>query len=260
MHPGAIAALLPDKPAVIMASSGKVVTYRELDEESNRLAQLFRAAGLRPGDHIAFMLENHPLFLAVALGRAALGPVLHGDQLAAADRRARLHRRRLRGPGLRLLACPGATWPPIADLTPKVELRLMVDGVAAASTPTRRRSAAIPADAHRGRVPGRGHALLLRHHRPAQGRQAAAAESAVDTPRRCPRLVELLFGFDDDSVYLSPAPLYHAAPLRFSHGRPAPRRDGRGDGAFDAERRARLHRALPGHPQPVGADHVRAAC
>ena len=39
----------PDKPAVIMASSGKVVTFRELDEESNRLAHLFRAAGLRPG-------------------------------------------------------------------------------------------------------------------------------------------------------------------------------------------------------------------
>src|SRR4051812_49903080 len=66
MHPGAIAALLPEKPAVIMASSGRVVTFRELDEESNRLAHLFRAAGLRPGDHVAFMLPNHPLFLAIA--------------------------------------------------------------------------------------------------------------------------------------------------------------------------------------------------
>src|SRR3954470_9975242 len=66
MHPGAIAAETPDKPAVIMAGSGRVVTYRELDEESNRLAHLFRASGLQPGDHIAFMLENHPLFLTIA--------------------------------------------------------------------------------------------------------------------------------------------------------------------------------------------------
>ena len=49
-----------------MAGSGEVVTFRELDEESNRLAHLFRAAGLRPGDPIAFMLENHRSFLAIA--------------------------------------------------------------------------------------------------------------------------------------------------------------------------------------------------
>src|SRR3954447_25763995 len=66
MHPGSIAAVTPDKPAVIMAGSGRVVTYRELDEESNRLAHLFPASGLPPGDHVAFMLENHPLFLAIA--------------------------------------------------------------------------------------------------------------------------------------------------------------------------------------------------
>jgi acyl-CoA synthetase (AMP-forming)/AMP-acid ligase II len=66
MHLGEIAARTPDRPAVIMAGSGRVITYRELNEESNRLAQLLYAEGLRPGDHIAFMLENHPLFLAVA--------------------------------------------------------------------------------------------------------------------------------------------------------------------------------------------------
>lgn len=89
MHPGAIAAVSPDKPAVIMAGSGRVVTYRELDEESNRLAHLFRAAGLRPGDHIAFMLENHPLFLVVAwaahrsgLYYTAISSRLKTDELA----------------------------------------------------------------------------------------------------------------------------------------------------------------------------------
>src|SRR5262245_2117754 len=48
-----------------MGSSGAVVTYRELDERSRRLAQWLRAVGLGPGDHIAIVLENHPRFLEV---------------------------------------------------------------------------------------------------------------------------------------------------------------------------------------------------
>ena len=43
----------PDKIAYQMAGSGKAITYRELDELSNQGAQLFRALGLRVGDHVA---------------------------------------------------------------------------------------------------------------------------------------------------------------------------------------------------------------
>lgn len=56
----------PDRPAIIMAGSGLVTTYRELDERSNRLAHLLRDAGLRTGDHIALMMENGSEFLEVA--------------------------------------------------------------------------------------------------------------------------------------------------------------------------------------------------
>ena len=66
MWPGAVAETQPDKPAYIMASTGQVVTYRELDDRSNRLAQLLYAAGLRFGDHIAICMENHPRYLEVA--------------------------------------------------------------------------------------------------------------------------------------------------------------------------------------------------
>ncbi|MGD9751127.1 MAG: AMP-binding protein, partial [Acidimicrobiia bacterium] len=54
MYPGAHASTRADHPAVIMASTGSVTTYRELDEAANRLSRLFWAAGLRPGDHVAF--------------------------------------------------------------------------------------------------------------------------------------------------------------------------------------------------------------
>ena len=59
MHPSIHAKNHPDKPACIMARSGRILTYRELDERSNQAAQLFHSLGLRRGDHIALCLENH---------------------------------------------------------------------------------------------------------------------------------------------------------------------------------------------------------
>src|SRR4026207_759241 len=57
-----------------MAGTGKAITYRELDELSNQGAQLFRALGLREGDHIAFLIENRLAFMEIcwAAQRAGL--------------------------------------------------------------------------------------------------------------------------------------------------------------------------------------------
>ena len=53
----------PDQPAFIMGSTGETVTYAEYEARANRLAQLFRAQGLRHGDHIAVFMENNARFL-----------------------------------------------------------------------------------------------------------------------------------------------------------------------------------------------------
>ncbi|WP_330255197.1 AMP-binding protein [Nocardia sp. NBC_00565] len=53
-----LAAELADKPAIVMGGSGAVLTYRELEDQSNRIAQAFRERGLRPGDHIALLFDN----------------------------------------------------------------------------------------------------------------------------------------------------------------------------------------------------------
>ena len=47
LHPYFHAQSTPDKPALICASTGQVVTYKELDDRSNQVAQLFRSLGLR---------------------------------------------------------------------------------------------------------------------------------------------------------------------------------------------------------------------
>ena len=49
-----------------MAEAGEIVTYAELESRANRVARALRAAGLRPGDHVALLLDNRAATLEVA--------------------------------------------------------------------------------------------------------------------------------------------------------------------------------------------------
>jgi acyl-CoA synthetase (AMP-forming)/AMP-acid ligase II len=64
-HPSIHARSHPDKVAYQMASSGKAISYRELDELSNQGAHLFRLLGLKAGDHIALLMENRLAFMEI---------------------------------------------------------------------------------------------------------------------------------------------------------------------------------------------------
>jgi acyl-CoA synthetase (AMP-forming)/AMP-acid ligase II len=46
----------PDKAALI--DGGRVVTYAQLNDRSNRIANTLIAAGIRPGSHIGFLGKN----------------------------------------------------------------------------------------------------------------------------------------------------------------------------------------------------------
>ena len=59
MYPGQHAVDHPDQPALVMAPSGAQLTFAEYEANCNRLAHLFRAAGLRRGDHVAMFMENN---------------------------------------------------------------------------------------------------------------------------------------------------------------------------------------------------------
>ena len=73
MHLSEIAQHSPNKPAYIMAASGKTVTFAGLEAGSNQMANLFRSLGLNRGDHIAILLENHPLFLQICVAAQRAG-------------------------------------------------------------------------------------------------------------------------------------------------------------------------------------------
>ena len=63
MYAGHHAHLHPDRPAVVMATSGETITYADFERRANRLAHALRDLGLRRLDHYAVFVENHPRFL-----------------------------------------------------------------------------------------------------------------------------------------------------------------------------------------------------
>jgi acyl-CoA synthetase (AMP-forming)/AMP-acid ligase II len=215
VFPGTHAALIPDKPAIIMGETGAVITYRELDEIANRLSHVFRSAGLQAGDHIAICLGNEAEFLSLIWGAHYAG--LYYTPMSS----------RLTADEVSYIVndCGAKAFVTSADhaaqaaavLTdcPRVDLRLVLDGVLHGYQDYHAVIAATSPLPLTGRTEGwdmpyssgtTGHPKGVKTPRPAGefGATDPAAQMCAD-----------LFEVTDETVYLSPAPLYHAAPLRF---------------------------------------------
>ena len=50
-------------------------TYRELDANGTRLAHALIDAGIKPGDHFAVMMDNHPEFIEAMIASSLAGSV-----------------------------------------------------------------------------------------------------------------------------------------------------------------------------------------
>jgi acyl-CoA synthetase (AMP-forming)/AMP-acid ligase II len=217
MYPGAHASTTPDKPAVVMAASGQSITYGELDAGASRLSRVLHDAGLRPGDHVAICMENHPRYLEVIWG-------CHYAGLVYTACSSRLTRDELSyvvdDCGARAFITSRAMADQAAEIvadTPHVELRLMLDGTIEGYQPYEAVVDTQPA----GPLPDRVGGVDMLYSSGTTGRPKGVKASLEPTPlgsapSSVAGLLMLLFGGSHEMVYLSPAPLYHAAPLRFS--------------------------------------------
>jgi len=214
-YPGHFAALTPDKPAIVIAESGETMTYAELDELANRLANWLRSVGLERGDHVAFCMENRIEFMAVVWGchyaglyYTAISSRLNDDELTYIINNC--------GAGA-FLASPAkaASAIGIIDRTPDVRARLGVGGAFEGHDDFDNAMAAQSTDP----LPDRREANDMLYSSGTTGHPKGVKQRASDEPlgtgEAVLRLGQMLFGFRQDAVYLSPGPLYHAAPLRF---------------------------------------------
>ncbi|HEY6318236.1 MAG TPA: acyl-CoA synthetase [Acidimicrobiia bacterium] len=217
MWPGAVAADHPDRSAVVMAGSGEVVTYQDLDEGSNRLARLLFARGLRFGDHVAICLEDHPRFLEVAWAAQRSGlyftPINYhftADEVAyiADDCDAQA------------IIVSGQLAPMVTELLDRLPARVTTRLAIGPDVPDGYEdyaevTAGYPSTPLDEEL--EGHAML--YSSGTTGRPKGIRYTLENVPVGNP--VATFAGFrttydlDEDSVYLSPAPLYHSAPLQF---------------------------------------------
>ena len=72
-HPSRFAASAPDRPAVIVAGTGDTLTYGELEARSNQVAHALRALGLGVGDHVAVLMENRVEYFEAVWGAFRAG-------------------------------------------------------------------------------------------------------------------------------------------------------------------------------------------
>ncbi|MFZ4760587.1 MAG: AMP-binding protein, partial [Burkholderiaceae bacterium] len=216
MHPSVHAARTPDKPAIVMAGDGHTVTYRELEDRSNRFAQLLRAHGLKPGDRIALLLENHPRFYELCIGahRAGLVYTAISTRLTAGEARYIVE-----DCGARAMVATVTTATVAAAAAYGVaalEARWMIDGVVPGWSAYESLVAAQPAE----RIADETAGCDMLYSSGTTGRPKGVFVppefGAIDAPIPLLEIVRTRYGVGPDSVYLSPAPLYHAAPLRFN--------------------------------------------
>ncbi|MGV1681816.1 acyl-CoA synthetase [Sphingopyxis sp. NJF-3] len=213
MHPSVHARANPDKPAIIVAETGETISYGELDAASNRAAQMFRAHGLGHEDVVAFMLDNTPHYYGLTWGaqRAGLRYVCISSRLTQDETDYILD-----NSGARMLVVAASLAPAALQLQTQIE-RFSMGGDIAGWPKIEDELAKMPAEPVADERAGVD--MLYSSGttgRPKGVRVPLPEEPAIDAPNSLVMLAAAAFGIGPDSVYLSPAPLYHAAPLRWS--------------------------------------------
>jgi acyl-CoA synthetase (AMP-forming)/AMP-acid ligase II len=212
----------PDKVALVMGS-GERRTYGELTQRSNRTAQLLHRAGLRRGDGVLLMLPNRPEFFEVAWAAQRSGlyytPVnthLTSDEVAYI----------VRDSGAKALVIDAAyagLAGQLGSADPQLLLRLAVGGNVAVGGGVEGYGDYGDALAGAGDdpppEPSQGTEMMYSSgttgypkavRRPLPGPEGSWAQATVEEGLRA------MYGMTPSSVYLSPAPLYHSAPLAYS--------------------------------------------
>jgi len=205
-HPRLHAAANPAKPAVLMSDGSPGLTYGELEERANRGAHLLRSLGIERGDTIAFWLPNCPEVFEVYWAGQRSGlyitPIATGLTAGEADYI-------VGNSGSKLLVAS----PEIAGFA----ALLKRDDVTVLTLEEWREALETqPAGPIADEAPGFHMVYSSGTTGRPKGIRLPLPEGAVTASHMLAELSASAYGTGLDSVYLSPAPLYHTAPLAYT--------------------------------------------
>ena len=214
MHPFHHAANQPDTPAIIMAGSGETLTYVQMEAQSNRIAHLLRGLGLVRGDTIAILMQNEIDFLPIcwAAQRAGLVYVAMSTKLTA-DEAGYI----AQDSSAKAIFCSPALAEVTVAATPTLSPAARFCTGAGAPGCTRLHDAIHNMPTTRIADESTGRDMLYSSGttgRP-KGVRGPLPEGPIDQVDALSGMVAALYQFAPGMKYLSPAPLYHAAPLRY---------------------------------------------
>jgi len=210
-----------NKPAVILHPSGTVISFDELEARANRLAHYFRRAGLREGDAVAILMENNEHIHAVmwAARRSGLYYVPINTHLTAAEAAYIIDNsaaQAIIGSAALRKTCEN-----LAEHLPGglPDLLVIACEEGEADLPGWQRYPECVADQPDAPIADELEGDLLQYSSGTTGRpKGIKRELPHVPPSEAPGMMSALVGFwmTPDSVYLSPAPLYHTAPSVWS--------------------------------------------
>tara|TARA_Y100001934_G_scaffold17737_1_gene20989 strand:+ start:61 stop:1602 length:1542 start_codon:yes stop_codon:yes gene_type:complete len=216
-YPGAHAHSRPDQPAVIIAGTDQRITHKAMDERSNRIAQLLHDRGFRPGDHVAILMENNlryfEIFWAALRSGLIFTPI---NRYFTPDEVAYV----VNDSGAKALFTSTymrETAEALLDRIPECSVLLSVDGVCSGYDDLD--TALVPFPTTPLANEPRGQMMLYSSGTTGRPKGILRTPVPADISEGLSHIERLRdYGIDGDTIYLSPAPIYHAAPLAYSVG------------------------------------------
>ena len=215
MHPRTHAAHNPTKAAIIEADSDRRVSYTELVERSNRCGNLLRELGLTAGDSVALCTESDPRFFEICWAA-------HNNGMYYTPVSWRLTEKEMAfifddcDAGVGIVSDRIAnTMSELPELAPRVHKWLTLGEATGAFGSYEVALAQMGSAPHSQEVQGAPMVYSSGTTGRPKGIRPLLSREPIDKPPPVAARVCSLYGFDRHTVYLSPAPLYHTAPLKF---------------------------------------------
>ncbi|MBV9486883.1 MAG: acyl-CoA synthetase [Frankiaceae bacterium] len=217
-HPYAHAAASPDRIAVTLPSRGETRTYAELDHRSNQIAALLRSRGLNRRDGIAILMPNQASWFDVVWAGLRAGLYVTPINWHLTAQEAAYIVRDCEAKAVFASAQIAETVAALGDALDAVELRVSVEGDLPGFEALDDLIADLPGTPIADEREGSWMFYSSGTTGVPKGIKPGLPAPELGGPNPFLMLLTELYGFDSSTVYLSPAPLYHAAPAGWSTG------------------------------------------